>query len=77
VKGIGSEVYSGAKGLIEKPITGAKNEGLKGFGKGVTFGVLGALSTPVTGVLRAGQSISQGISGSANWVGDYGKAKLE
>lgn len=35
------------------------------------------MSAPLTGVLRAGQSVSEGISGSANWVGSYGKAKLE
>lgn len=77
IKGLGVEVYDGLTGIVWKPIQGAKAEGLRGFSRGFGEGLLGAVSTPVTGVLRAGQSMSEGISGSANWIGNYGKAKLE
>jgi hypothetical protein len=33
--------------------------------------------TPVTATLRAGQSISQGISGQANLLANMGKTKME
>ena len=77
IKGLGSEVLSGVKGVFVKPIQGAKNEGVKGFAKGVGRGIVGVAVTPVTGVLRAGQSVSQGIAASANDFSDFGKTKLE
>ena len=77
ITGFGSEVFSGVKGVVLKPIQGAKSEGVKGFAKGVGRGIVGVAVTPVTGVLRAGQSVSQGISASANDFSDFGKTKLE
>mmetsp|Transcript_18996 Transcript_18996/g.32449 ORF Transcript_18996/g.32449 Transcript_18996/m.32449 type:complete len:182 (+) Transcript_18996:98-643(+) len=35
--------------------------------------MIGCITVPITGVLRAGQSVSQGISGSANQLGNSGK----
>jgi hypothetical protein len=77
LKGIGIEVYQGARGLIVKPWEGYKYGGKKGLVKGLGAGLAGAATTPVTGVLRAGQSVSQGISGTANDIGNIGKTRLE
>ena len=72
-KGIGSEFKKGLGGLFSKPKEGAKKGGLKGFAKGLGKGVIGAISTPVTGILRAGESVSQGISGAATNFSNIGK----
>ena len=77
IKGMGSEVYQGAKGVFVQPWEGYKLDGKRGLVKGIGRGVAGAATAPVTGVLRAGQSVSQGISGTANYIGDIGKTKLE
>ena len=46
---------------------------LKRTGKGV----LGLVVTPVTATLRVGQSLSQGIAGSDNALGNLGKTRME
>jgi hypothetical protein len=77
LKGLGLELYHGTTGLFLQPYYGASRGGITGFAIGVGKGVAGLTVTPFTGLLRAGQSVSEGISGSANWLGDVGKGKLE
>ena len=77
VKGLGVELYKGIGGVFTKPYKGAQREGFKGFSKGLGKGVLGLVVTPVTATLRVGQSISQGIAGSANALGNLGKTRME
>ena len=77
VKGIGVELYQGVGGVFTKPYQGAKSEGFKGFSKGVGKGLGGLVVTPFTATLRVGQSVSQGISGTANDLGNLGKTKME
>jgi hypothetical protein len=77
VKGIGVELYQGVGGVFTKPYQGAKAEGFKGFSKGVGKGLVGLVVTPVTATLRVGQAVSQGISGTANDLGNLGKSKME
>lgn len=48
-----------------------------GFAKGFGTGLAGAIASPVTGLLRAGESVSQGISTSANNFSNVGKSNLD
>lgn len=73
---MGTEVSKGVSGIFSKPIQGAKQSGLRGFTAGIGKGLLGAVATPITGVLRAGESVSQGISGSANNLSNIGKSAI-
>jgi len=77
VKGVGQELYYGIGGVFTKPYQGAQQEGFSGFSKGVGKGLVGLVATPVTLTLRAGQDLSQGISGTANVLGNLGKPKME
>ena len=77
VKGMGTEVSKGVTGIFSKPFEGAKRSGFKGFTAGIGRGLLGAVATPVAGVLRAGESVAQGISGSANNLSNIGKSEIE
>lgn len=77
VKGFGSELFSGVSGIVTKPAQGAKQGGFKGLVKGFGKGIVGAVATPVTGTLRAGESLSQGISGTATSFSNVGKSAIE
>jgi hypothetical protein len=74
---MGTEVSKGVTGIFSKPFEGAKRSGFKGFTAGIGRGLLGAVATPVAGVLRAGESVAQGISGSANNLSNIGKSEIE
>lgn len=43
-------VVEGVGGVISKPISGAKEEGVLGFAKGAGKGVIGLFTRPVSGV---------------------------
>ena len=73
---MGTEVSKGVSGIFSKPIQGAKRSGLRGFTAGIGKGLLGAVATPITGVLRAGESVSQGIAGTANNLSNIGKSAI-
>lgn len=77
VKGIGVELYYGVGGVFSKPYEGGRRGGFKGFSKGLGQGLVGLVATPVTATLRAGESISQGISGSTTALANLGKTKME
>ena len=76
-RGAGAEVIKGVTGIISQPVQGAKQGGIKGFAKGLGKGLVQAAATPVTGVLRAGESVSQGISATAHSIGNIGKSKID
>lgn len=65
VVGGGKEIIGGVTGVFTKPFEGAKRDGAKGFVKGVGKGVLGLVASPFTAVLRAGHSVTQGITNTA------------
>lgn len=65
VVGGGKELIGGVTGIFTKPFQGAKQEGAKGFFKGVGKGVLGLVASPVTAVLKAGHSVTQGVTNTA------------
>jgi vacuolar protein sorting-associated protein 13A/C len=44
-------VVDGVSGVITKPISGAKQEGVEGFFKGVGKGVVGLVARPAAGVI--------------------------
>lgn len=65
VLGGGKEIIGGVTGIFTKPFEGAKKGGAKGFVKGVGKGVLGLVASPFTAVLRAGHSVTQGVTNTA------------
>jgi hypothetical protein len=65
VLGGGKEILGGVTGIFTKPFQGAKKDGAKGFVKGVGKGVLGLVASPFTAVLRAGHSVTQGVTNTA------------
>jgi vacuolar protein sorting-associated protein 13A/C len=48
---LGAGLFEGAKGVITKPIQGAKDGGVPGFVVGVGKGVVGAVTRPVSGAV--------------------------
>lgn len=65
VLGGGKEIIGGVTGIFTKPFEGAKKDGISGFAKGVGKGVLGLVASPFTAVLRAGHSVTQGVTNTA------------
>lgn len=41
----------GVEGVFEKPISGARNDGVRGFFKGVSKGMVGLVARPLSGAL--------------------------
>lgn len=41
----------GVEGVFEKPISGARNDGVRGFFKGVSQGMVGLVARPLSGAL--------------------------
>ena len=58
-----SDMKEGVTGLFEKPLQGAKDEGVIGFFKGVGNGIVSAVLCPVSAVLNVGHGV---IKGAAN-----------
>lgn len=51
VIGLGTSIFSGATGVITKPVEGASKQGITGFVKGAGVGILGLVFKPVSGVV--------------------------
>ncbi|CAF4167690.1 unnamed protein product, partial [Rotaria sordida] len=49
-KNVGKDVVYGVKGVVKKPVTGAKKRGTTGFVKGLGKGFLGLVARPASGV---------------------------
>ncbi|CAF3740023.1 unnamed protein product, partial [Rotaria sordida] len=49
-KNVGKDVVHGVKGVVKKPVTGAKKRGTTGFVKGLGKGFLGLVARPASGV---------------------------
>ena len=77
VKGIAEEIVYGLTGCDSKPYYGAQDGQCKGFTKGCGQSMAGIIVIPAVGSLRAVESISQGVSGTANSFSNIGKTKLE
>ncbi|XP_023289292.1 vacuolar protein sorting-associated protein 13 isoform X2 [Orussus abietinus] len=50
-KGLVMGVYDGVTGVVMKPISGAKEEGVEGFFKGIGKGMVGLVTRPTAGVI--------------------------
>lgn len=50
-KGLVMGVFDGVTGVITKPISGAKSEGVEGFFKGLGKGAVGLVARPTAGVV--------------------------
>lgn len=57
----GNSVMRGFRGLIEKPLSGAKSSGVEGAVKGVAKGLVGVVSNPVSGMLDAMSATAEGF----------------
>eukprot|EP00736_Rhodelphis_marinus_P007126 Rmarinus@m.9219 len=58
---LGKGVFQGITGIITKPLSGARQEGVSGFVKGVGRGIAGVVVKPVTGVMDFATQVTQGI----------------
>lgn len=76
VSGIFLEIKDGFVGIFLRPYHGYEQKKMIGCMKGCGEGMMGMICGPATGVLRATESVSQGIAGTANWISNIGKTKL-
>ena len=78
LKGAGSELYLGGRGLFERPYEAYQRERkCRACMFGCGRGVIGLIASPVASVLRIGHSLSEGVAGTAHDIGNLGKSKLE
>ena len=60
----GNSVLRGIRGLVEKPLSGAKSSGVEGAMKGVAKGIVGVVTNPISGVLDALSATAEGFDAS-------------
>jgi hypothetical protein len=60
----GSSVLRGFRGLVEKPLAGAKATGVEGAVKGMAKGLVGVVANPVSGALDALSATAEGFDAS-------------
>lgn len=58
---IGKGFMKGMKGLVSKPVQGAKQGGMEGAFKGLAKGMMGAVANPVSGALDALSAAAEGF----------------
>jgi hypothetical protein len=58
---IGKGFLKGMKGLVSKPVQGAKQGGMEGAFKGLAKGMMGAVANPVSGALDALSAAAEGF----------------
>ncbi|GMH39652.1 hypothetical protein BSKO_07550 [Bryopsis sp. KO-2023] len=58
---LGKGFLKGVTGVIQRPVKGAKKEGVEGFFKGVGKGLLGVAVNPLSGVFEAASKVTEGI----------------
>ncbi len=63
---LGYGVKSGLVGVVERPISGAKNQGPLGALKGSVEGLMGLLTKSTTGLLDAASKTIEGIKYSSS-----------
>jgi vacuolar protein sorting-associated protein 13A/C len=57
----GSSILRGFRGIVEKPVQGAKLSGVEGAMKGIAKGLVGIVATPVSGALDALSATAEGF----------------
>jgi vacuolar protein sorting-associated protein 13A/C len=57
----GSSILRGFRGIVEKPMQGAKQSGVEGAMKGIAKGLVGFVATPVSGALDALSATAEGV----------------
>ncbi|CAM9775046.1 unnamed protein product, partial [Phaeothamnion confervicola] len=62
-----SSVKQGFSGLVDRPLEGAKEEGMAGFVTGVAKGLVGAVAAPVAGALGAVSRVTEGVDASTRY----------
>jgi hypothetical protein len=60
----GSSVMRGFRGLVEKPVAGARRTGVQGAFRGAAAGLVGAVVAPVSGALGALSATAEGFDAS-------------
>jgi hypothetical protein len=61
-------VFNGVRGLVSKPLDGAKRGGVRGFVKGVGRGLLGVATQPVSGALDLAAAAAEGVRATAGML---------
>ncbi|XP_059483152.1 intermembrane lipid transfer protein Vps13 isoform X2 [Neocloeon triangulifer] len=65
-KGLVNNVMSGVTGVITKPVTGARDEGVGGFFKGLGAGMLGLVTQPTGGVIDFASNTLESVKRAAD-----------
>ena len=60
----GTSILRGFRGLVEKPLQGAKQSGVEGAMKGIAKGLVGVVANPVSGALDALSATAEGFDAS-------------
>lgn len=60
----GTSILRGFRGLVEKPMQGAKQSGVEGAMKGIAKGLVGVVANPVSGALDALSATAEGFDAS-------------
>lgn len=63
-------LFFGVSGVVVKPVTGARSEGVEGFFKGIGKGLLGLLAHPTGGVIDMVSFTLDGVRRSAEFTGE-------
>jgi len=58
-------VFNGLRGVVSKPLDGARSRGVRGFVTGVGKGLVGVAVQPVSGVLDLAAATAEGVRASA------------
>ena len=60
----GDNFMDGLRGAVNRPLEGAKKDGVQGFFKGMGSGALGLLTKPVAGVMAIGETLADRGAGA-------------
>ena len=61
----GDNIMEGLRGAVNRPLEGARKDGVSGFFKGMHSGALGLLAKPVAGVMAIGEHLNDGAGANS------------
>lgn len=74
-KGLVMGVFDGVTGVITKPITGAKEDGVGGFFKGIGKGAVGLLTKPTSGVIDFASGTFDSVRRATELLDEIGRLR--
>ncbi|CAM9781663.1 unnamed protein product, partial [Choristocarpus tenellus] len=66
---------AGLSGLVDRPMEGAKEDGVGGFITGVAVGLVGAVAAPVAGALGAVSRVTEGVDAFTRLADEKGMGR--